>query len=44
LDDSDLRDAVSAAKELEKHLHNAYNADTQKLDLSKFSKSLSSAG
>lgn len=44
LDDTDLRDAIKAAKELETHLHKAYNADTQKLDLSKFSKSLSAAG
>ena len=44
LDDTDLRDAIKAAKELETHLHKAYNVDTQKLDLSKFSKSLSAAG
>ena len=44
LDDTDLRDAIKAAKELETHLHKAYNTDTQKLDLSKFSKSLSAAG
>ena len=44
LDDTDLRDATKAAKELETHLHKAYNVDTQKLDLSKFSKSLSAAG
>ena len=44
LDDTDLRDAIKAAKELETHLHKAYNVDTQKLDLSKFSKSLIAAG
>jgi hypothetical protein len=37
LDDNDLKDAVSAAKDLGKHLKEAYNVDTGKLDLSKFS-------
>lgn len=44
LDDTDLRDAVGAAKELEKHLQKAYNVETGKLDLSQFSRSLASAG
>ena len=43
-DDDDLKDAVQAAQQLEKHLSKAYNVNTGNLDLSKFSKSLSNAG
>lgn len=44
LDDTDLKAGVQAAKDLEKHLQKAFNVDTGKIDLSKFSRSLDSSG
>lgn len=40
----DLKDASAAAKELQYHLNNAYNANTGKLDLSLLDKSLKTTG
>ena len=40
-DDQDLKDASKAAQELQMHIQNAFNANTGKLDLTKFSESLS---
>lgn len=44
LDDTDLKAGVQAAKDLEKHLQKAFNVETGKIDLSKFSRSLDSSG
>ena len=44
LDDQDLKDASKSAQELQKHLSAAVNVNTGKLDLSKFSQSLSKSG
>ncbi len=41
---ADMQKAIQAAKDLQLHLNNAVNVDTGKLDLSRFSKSLKSAG
>ena len=40
-DDRELREAANAAKDLTTHLQNAVNVNTGKLDLNKFSQSLS---
>lgn len=40
-DDQDLKDASKAAQELQMHIQNAFNVNTGKLDLTKFSESLS---
>lgn len=44
INDQSLKDAKQAAIDLQQHLNKAINADTGKLDLNKFSQSLSKAG
>lgn len=43
VDDSGLQKASTAAQELQQHLNNAFNVNTGKLDLNKFSASLASS-
>ena len=44
IDDDDIKKASQAALELQSHLKNAFNVDTGKLDLNKFSTSIKQSG